>query len=445
MLALGITCNVLYAGLGVFFVILSGVTDEDDYVAYKILLFLGTVIAAGASCAGYWLSSVDGSIAGGGVFSALTCLLLITAAIGIEEWDGRTVICLFILAFCLFICAIVCFINISYFLGLGIACTVIIVISVIVTGVTVYSLKSEPSEIFAKVTGIILSVFAAGGLVAGYTVYDMRKDPVTAELSCVIYEYDTVTQSVGKPVEEGKLLINENYAVKLYVNLENLSSLSKDTASLRIEIQFPSEVVNYIAEGRTFIKNVPDSMSSSQKLPYWYSTYEVDAKSDKQFQSGYFIINYAPESLEDPVKNITARIYNASYPTAELMKSAQFEHKLLKQGYDFTEADFIKDLGSGKDGCFRITVPETCEQFSITVYDGTKSGIYCCSEEAVKAPYYNFNLYEYLQTNMAEEGYTEMIKQTRELVLTFVAVESKYNTAVAVDFKVTFKISSGGI
>ncbi len=429
MLALGISCSVIAGALALFFSIISG----SRHRVYKIILLAGTICCAVASCVGYCLSSVDGNIAGGGVFCAFAIVLLLTVGFNLYDDDFETLIYALVITAAFFAVSVACFLNINYFLGFGIACTFLTVAFAIAVGRIFYTgTDNSAAEIFAKVLSAVLAVASAGGLVAGYTIYDMNKDPVTADIECTVYEYDTVTQNTVKAVEDGKLCVGEYYAVQFNFGLKNLSGLGGSTQTMQASVDFSTSVANYVSDGCVFTKSTSSSI--------WLYKFTVDSKSPENFSSGLFILRYDLESLSNPIKKLKTKLYaygEESGSTLTLMKSRSFEYKLVKPAYDFSEKDIIKDLGAGEDYCYRITVPENCTEFSITVYDDKKTGMYCSTVEIVNGKYYYVKLLDYLSANMKTAGYTEMMKQTRTVIFTIVAVESDYYIDTAVDYNIT--------
>ena len=443
MIALGISCSVIVIVLGIIFSI--WMFCNRGLNAGKIILFVIANLLVVVACIGYCMSSVGGSIAGGGVFCAFTILIVaeLIFVVSNKWWSEHIPECITFLIFGLmtFSSSVACFANYSYALGLGISCIFVMIacaIAMIVEITHFYSWSSrvKVGPIFVIILSIILTVGSVLGFISGFTLYDLRKEGLKVTVNLTTYDYDLTTQSVGKRVDGETLTVENYYAVKADVTLGNLQGLGDDELAVNIRITLPAASVVYVADG---------GIVYNETSSFWsYTSYDVNAKSKKNINSGYFIISYDPSQLENIGNTVKVDVYTSVKDKSgrydyQLFKTAKYEHKLTKSPYDFTSDNFIKDLSTGGQGRYRIEIPEYCEKLFISIYDGTKSGLYCSTVEAVTDKYYYLSLYEYLQSNMSTEGFEDFMSNADKIIITVVAEESDYHTEKWVDIAVTLK------
>lgn len=431
MLTAAIIFTVLFCIFGAFSLI--SVSDSTisgnfrDGLIWAIFHIVGVIIATVLYC----LYSPEASLACGGLLTAVIGAIFIALFI-LNDNVGYGGICkvAVIMVVADFICGMASYINTFDFLAMGISCMVILILSFFGCA---YTYENNES---LGIVNIIFTIAVGITGIVGFIINATINEKVTVETECAVYSYDNLTSSVGTEEAE-ELYYNEYYAFKFKFNWADLRALRTKTQNVKIKITFPAGIMNYISDGPEF--------TSDSLRKVWTYELELNSKTKKQFESGYFILNYNFNGLNVGAQEIKAHIEPVKNDDDEEESGVfteyeeSFKFTFAKRNYNFGLSDCIKDLSFDEDGHYRITVPDGCKTFVISVYDSLKSGVYCEKTESLTDKYYSLDISAILKEGVTESVYNRITENKESVVVEIIAVGNSDFDDTGIEFVYTFE------
>ncbi len=416
MLIGAILCSIALIILGL---VSLGCSDSDENVA-TIICGIFHACCAVAATVMYCLYSSTASLACGGLFTAITGALIFVQCV-CEDCDDAVRLTALLMSVVDFICAVIGYAIIFDFLALGISCVVLFVLATINLGVTFYSYEWNEGLKF-HIPNIIFAVATAAGVVTGFAVDACIDKEVSVEAECAIYKYDYVN-SVVSETQEKELYFNDYYALQISLEWSGLRTLGTESQEVRIDLKFPAKVLSYISEGAEFTKY--DSYGKE-----WSYNIDLNAKTDEQFKSGYFIFKYSYASLTIPIEPFGVQITTIkTSSTAESEDDLlfndyenEFRYAFNKRRYKFGNEECMKDLSVADDGYYRIFIPQGCKSLKVKFYDSEKTGVYYSETVSASGEYYRLNIPDILERNVNANKYNELKQKKATLVVEITAV-----------------------